>query len=64
MAQLCPCATYHATNGRQLFNHFCDIQFPAEAKRPSPQKSPDVTGAHLAPYSMGNEGRGPSLQVK
>lgn len=23
MAQLCPCAIYHATNGGQLFNHFC-----------------------------------------
>ena len=37
-----------------------DIQF----KRPSPTKSPDVTGAHPAPYSMGIKGRGPSLGVK
>jgi hypothetical protein len=41
-----------------------DVQFPAEVKRHSHAKSPDVTGAHPAPYSMGAEGRGPSLGVK
>jgi hypothetical protein len=41
-----------------------DVQFPAEVKCPSLPKSADVTGAHPASYSMGNEGRGPSLGVK
>jgi hypothetical protein len=36
-----------------------DVQFPAEAKRPSPSKSPDVTEPTQPP-----EGKGPSLAVK
>jgi hypothetical protein len=35
-----------------------DVQFPAEVKRLSPPKSPDVTGAHSASYSMRNDGKG------
>jgi len=36
-----------------------DVQFPAEVKRPSPPKSPDVTGAHPAPYQWVIRGEGP-----